>query len=486
MKATLVSAGFLAALSVNAEAQMAGHEHHTPTASHETAGHNHPPAPAPSPAVHDHTEHDHAAPTASHDHAATPVPDHATGHEGHAEKAPQPAADHHQEAMPTTSHSGALGNYGMTRDASGTSWQPDASVHQGVMAMRGDWMLMGHATINGVYDWQDGPRGDEKAFLAGMIMASAKRTFASGDALQFRTMLSPDPFMGKRGYPLLLASGETADGRTPLIDRQHPHDLFMELSASYSHRLTDADSVYFYAGLPGEPAFGPPAFMHRLSIMDSPEAPISHHWLDSTHITFGVLTAGYVHDDWKLEVSRFRGREPDEHRYDIETGDLDSTAARLSWNPTRELSLQASWADVTSPEQLEPDEDQTKYSASAIYTRTLGEGRWWSTTLAWGRRSSGHDEFDAFALESAFVPLERWTVFARAERTENNELAGHHGPTFTVGKVSAGAVRDFPVSKNVSLGLGALYAANFTPGALDLAYGGDPGAAQIFARLQIK
>src|SRR5262249_48321365 len=156
-----------------------------------------------------------------------------------------------------------------------------------------------------------------------------------------------------RGYPLLLASGETADGVTPLIDRQHPHDLFMELSAAYSHRLTDRTALFVYAGLPGEPAFGPPAFMHRLSIMDSPEAPISHHWLDSTHITFGVVTAGIVLDRVKLEVSRFHGREPDQHRYDIETGALDSTALRVSWNPTAHWSLQASWADVTSPEQLE-------------------------------------------------------------------------------------------------------------------------------------
>src|SRR5690606_36616501 len=198
------------------------------------------------------------------------------------------------------------------------------------------------------------------------------------------------------GYPLLLASGETADGTTPLVDRQHPHDLFMELSATYSHRIGDDASVFVYGGLPGEPAFGPPAFMHRLSIMDSPEAPISHHWLDSTHITFGVLTAGVTAGGWKLEASRFRGREPDEHRYDIETGALDSTAVRLAWNPTANWSLQASWADVTSPEQLEPDEDQKRWSASAIRTVPLPGGGWWSTTAAWGRRSSGHEDLDAW------------------------------------------------------------------------------------------
>jgi hypothetical protein len=421
-----------------------------------------------------------------------------------------PAADPHAgHVMPSTSPSAAatapvhdmagmdhsapmmaaLGSYPMAREASGTAWQPDTSRHAGVHRMSGDWMLMGHVLLNGVYDWQEGPRGSERTFGSGMLMGMAKRDFAGGDALQLRAMLSPDPLMGRRGYPLLLASGETADGVSPLVDRQHPHDLFMELSASYSHRLSDKDSVFLYAGLPGEPAFGPPAFMHRMSILDSPEAPISHHWLDSTHIVFGVLTAGYVHDSWKVEVSRFKGREPDEHRYDIETPKLDSTAVRLSWNPTASLSLQTSWAKAKSVEQLEPDDDQTKWSASAIYTVPFGDGGWWSTTAAWGRRSAGHDDLDAWVLESAVKPNEAWTVFGRAERTENNELSsvgGHHGPTYDVGKVSVGAVHDWRLAENVKVGVGGLYAFNFVPRGLEGAYGGDPNGAMAFVRLKIE
>ena len=185
-------------------------------------------------------------------------------------------------------------------------------------------------------------------------------------------MLSPDPFMGADGYPLLLATGETANGRTPLIDRQHPHDLFMELSASYSYRLTDKASAFLYAGLPGEPAFGPLAFMHRLSIMDSPEAPISHHWVDSMHITEGVLTGGVTWGALKLEASGFKGREPDQHRYDIEAPSLNSVALRLSLNPTRHLALRGSWALQVSPEQLSPAVNERRWSASAIYTVPVG------------------------------------------------------------------------------------------------------------------
>jgi hypothetical protein len=464
-------------------------------------GHTQPPAPPPSsppPASPGgHSGHDPApAPEAP---SIEPAPAEA-GHRG-PDTAPPGESAKPDEAAPAShtgmdhgepgeSHwmAGALGPYPMTREASGTAWQPDASRHSGLEATAGAWALMGHGTLNLVYDWQEGRRGDDKAFVSGMVMGIAQRRFANGNLLQLRVGLSPDPFMGKRGYPLHLASGETADGLTPLIDRQHPHDLFMELSASYSLRLSDKASLFLYGGLPGEPAFGPPAFMHRMSIMDSPEAPISHHWLDSTHITFGVVTAGLVYDRLKVEASRFHGREPDQHRYDIETGPLDSTALRLSWNPTDELSLQASWARLEGPEQLEPGEDQTRWSASLIYTRVIGVGGRWSTTAAWGRRSSDHESFDAWVLESA-LSLNDWTLFGRAERTENNELVlvgGHHGPTFDVAKLSLGAIRDFRVSRNVKLGVGGLWAFNLVPRTLEPLYGGDPNGAMAFIRLKIE
>ncbi|HEU4428109.1 MAG TPA: hypothetical protein VFT98_05115 [Myxococcota bacterium] len=383
---------------------------------------------------------------------------------------------------------GSLGGYPMSRDASGTSWQPDVSDHGGLHLMAGEWMLMGHALVNGVYDWQEGPRGGEKAFASGMVMGMARREVGDGDVLGFRAMLSPDPFMGKRGYPLLLAAGETADGVTPLVDRQHPHDFFMELSGSYSHRFIDRDSAFVYFGLPGEPAFGPPAFMHRLSAMDSPEAPITHHWLDSTHITFGVLTAGWVHDRFKLEVSGFRGREPDQHRYDIESPELDSIAVRASWNPGEYLALQASWADLESPEQLEPGDDEERWSLSGVYTRPIARGSWWSLTLAGARKDrSGAKALDAALLELAVRATPRWTVFARGEALETDELGPTPGvPIEDVGKISLGAIHDFTPHENVRLGLGLVYAHDFVPRSLEGSYGGDPQAVLAFVRVVVE
>lgn len=455
--------------------------------NHSQMGHGATPRDQSPPVVAvpmDHSQMDHGAMTMPETGAVAPSKEHARME--HA--AATPTNGHNGHAMPMT---GALGSYPMTRESSGTAWQPDDSEHAGIMEMSGDWTLMAHGVLNLVYDHQSGRRGDDKAFASGMLMGMARRPLGNG-TLQFRGSLSPDPLMGKRGYPLLLASGETANGTDRLIDRQHPHDFFMELSASISQNIGHKNRIYLYGGLPGEPAFGPPAFMHREAIMDSPEAPISHHWLDSTHISFGVLTAGIVLDRVKLEVSRFNAREPDQHRWNIETGPLDSTAIRVSWNPARDLSLQGSWGDFKDPEQLEPGVDQKRWSASALYAREVSPGWKLAGTLAWGRKSirDHHGEWlhdDAFVAEAS-VKHAGWTAFGRAEVTENRELLDleEHGPAFRVGKVSVGGVRDFRIAENLSFGAGGLVAVNFVPRGLASLYGSrNPVGAMGFVRLKV-
>jgi len=387
--------------------------------------------------------------------------------------------------MTYRSMTGALGPYPMARESSGTAWQPDTSDEAGLHVMSGDWMLMAHGDLNLVADRQSGPRGDDKLFLSGMLMGMAQRPIGSG-TLQLKAMVSPEPLMGPRGYPLLLASGETANGQDRLIDRQHPHDLFMELSASVSQSIGRNSSVFVYGGLPGEPAFGPPAFMHREAIMDSPEAPITHHWLDSTHISFGVVTAGVVVGDVKLEASRFNGREPDQHRWDIETGALDSTSVRLSWNPTRTLALQGSWGRFIDPEQLEPGVNQTRWSASALWADDVAPGWKAAATLAWGRKiAHGHSD-DGVAVEGSLKHA-AWTLFGRGEMVENRELTmAQDGPAYRVGKVSAGAIRDFRIADHLSLGVGGLVAIDFVPQALAADYGGRTRAGTMaFVRLKL-
>lgn len=389
-------------------------------------------------------------------------------------------------AMPAMASTGVLGPYPMARDASGTSWQPDAAPHGGLHLMAGDWMIMAHASVAGVLDSQSGPRGDSQAFAEGWGMVMARRDFTSGDTLNLRAMLSLDPFMGRRGYPSLLASGETADGVTHLVDRQHPHDLLMELSASYSHRLSDDSAVFAYFGYPGEPALGPTAFMHRASSQDVPLAPISHHWLDSTHIAFGVATLGVVRDDWKLEVSQFTGREPDQFRFDAEPARFDSTAVRLSWNPDENWSLQGSWGFIKSPEQLEPAVNETRYTASATYFTPLAGDGSFAATLAFGRKVlSGGTVQDAFVAEAEYKPADPWTLFARAERIESGELFAGPSPR-TVGEITLGAIHDWRVAGHLKLGLGGLYTFDIVPDGALPSYGSDPHGAALFVRLLVE
>ncbi len=377
---------------------------------------------------------------------------------------------------------GLLGGYGMSREASGTSWQPQAAPHAGIHLSADDWMVMLHGKVTGVADWQSGPRGDDMVLSQSMLMAMATRTIENGDTLGLKAMLSGDPFMGRRGYPLLLASGETADGVTHLVDRQHPHDMLMELAATYSHPLSSTDSLFLYGGMPGEPALGPSAYMHRVSAVDNPMTPISHHWLDSTHVTFGVVTAGYVRDDVKLEVSRFTGREPDQYRFNFDTATFDSTSVRLSWNPGPHWSLQVSGGWLKSPEALDPDINERRVTASATWFNQFDFGSV-AATIAFGNKhlSDGIDE-SAGLIEAQFKPDDAWTVFARAETLGSNELVP--GPAVRgAGEVSVGAIHDWKLAEHWKFGIGGLYAANFAPSSPTASYGDNPHGVMGFVRL---
>jgi hypothetical protein len=288
---------------------------------------------------------------------------------------------------------------------------------------------------------------------------------------------------------LLYQSGESYRG-APLHDRQHPHDLISELSATYSRRLGTRNSAYLYVGYPGEPALGPPTFMHRLSAMDNPDAPIAHHWQDSTHITWGVATAGFSTGEWKLEASAFKGAEPDENRYNFDSPRLDSFSGRLSWNPTSNLALQVSHGYLKHPEALEPGVNLHRTTASVIYNKPLGEDVNWSNALVWGQNNAtGEGRTNAYLFETNYQRHAN-TFYARFERVQKS---GHElvlAPPdeeriFNVGSYAFGYVRDLKRNSGWDVGLGAQITFNTNPSTLDSYYGsGGHTGFQIFLRIR--
>jgi len=382
-----------------------------------------------------------------------------------------------------------LGPYVHTREASGTAWEPDSTPMEGLHYSYEDWSFMVHGFATGIYDHQGGKRGDDEVFSSNMAMFMASHPLGDG-TVGFKSMLSLEPLMGKNGYPLLLQTGETANGETELIDRQHPHDLFMELALSYSYNLSQHSSLFIYGGLPGEPALGPAAFMHRASGEEIPDAPITHHWLDSTHITEGVVTLGAVIYDVKLESSAFNGREPDQHRYNIETRSLDSYSYRGTYNFANDWSAQLSYGYLNSPEQLAPDVSVRRTSASVTYNTAFDEN-FWATTLAWGRnRNSPGDDLDGFLLESTFKFAGPHTIFSRYENVEKDELFEEDSPqadeVFRVNKLALGYIYDLPnLIPHFTIGIGGEGSWAILPSSLDEAYGDSPFSFLFFVRGKI-
>jgi len=383
---------------------------------------------------------------------------------------------------------GIDGPYPMTREASGTSWQPDTTPLEGSQRMDGRWMTMWGGIVNLVDDDQGGARGGSSVFSNSVFMVMGRRELEGG-ACGLHGMLSADPLTAKNGYPELFQTGETADGVHPLIDRQHPHNLLMEAAGTCSVNLSDDRAGFVYAGIAGEPALGPPAFMHRFSGVDNPEAPLSHHWLDSTHVTYGVVTAGYVWDRVKLEASLFNGREPDQYRYDVELRGLDSYSARLSYNPLPDLALQISSGRLASPEQLEPAVSERRSTASASYNwmRARIESQ---TTLAFGRNdpNSGAAS-DAWLIESAWIFNGMQTGFLRAERVAKNELFKPGEPlyarTFSIESASLGYIYDFAELGSARIGVGGLLNVYRYPPQLNGAYGEAPVSYLLFLRARL-
>lgn len=472
---------------------MAQHEGHTHGPKKDTVKKAAPKAPAkaadkkaapvqkqPKAVEESHHLHQHGADTvkpkadahAAHDHGAMEQDDHAAHNMSHAFSR----------------------NLSMNRNGSGTGWLPDNAPMYGYMFHSKKWMYMVHGNLFLRYNKQDlldkGSRGDAQFDAPNWAMAMGQRPVGSKGLFRFSTMVSLDAVvMGGEGYPLLFQTGETYKGQ-PLIDRQHPHDLFSELSVGYTHALSPKSDVFLYVGYPGEPALGPVAFMHRPSALNNPDAPLSHHWVDATHITFGVATLGVRYGNWKLEGSSFTGREPDENRYDFDKPRFDSWSGRLSFNPSAKWALQVSHGFLKEPEELHPGEDVHRTTASATFSSRGFGNEFVNFTGLWGmNKTAHHDAEHAALLEGSYVQR-RVGLYGRYEWVQKSveelglsEAEYGHGAIFPVHAFTAGASYDlFSIGKTKVAG-GGQFTFYGPDERLAPLYGQNPLAAQVYLRI---
>jgi hypothetical protein len=400
------------------------------------------------------------------------------------------------EAPDSRMKSGSLIQLFLNHATAGTDVQPASTPAEMLETQKHKWMLMlhGEAFLNALQ--QSGPRGADKLFSTNWIMAMAQRPAGSG-TFTFRTMLSLEPAtISQRRYPELFQQGETAFGR-PIVDGQHPHDFLMEIAAMYDYKVAERTMLSFYAAPVGDPALGPLAYPHRASASEDPIAPLGHHLQDSTHIANDVLTFGVTHRIFRVEASGFHGREPDEYRWNLDTGKIDSWSTRVTVNPETNWSFQYSIGQLHSPEELMPTEDVRRMTTSLMYNRPLHRGNWASLIL-WGRNQSLQDGNvgNSYLLESTLQFLDRnnlWTRIENVDRT-NELLLGEQAlpPDFTeryfarVQAYTAGYDRELAQAAHLTAAVGGQATWYGVPTALRSTYGSHPMGVVLFLRLRTK
>jgi hypothetical protein len=382
----------------------------------------------------------------------------------------------------------------LQHSTSGTSAEPNSTPAPMLMKSFGGWLAMFHGEAFLVEQQQGSPRGGDKLFSTNWGMPMAQRRLGPGQ-LTFRTMLSLEPAtISGRQYPLLFQQGETAYGR-PIVDGQHPHNFFMELAALYDWQIGEKTLLSLYLAPVGDPALGPTAYPHRQSASEDPLAALGHHQEDSTHISDDVVTAGVAIGVFRLEASGFHGREPNEHRWQIQQGPIDSWSARMTIQPGKNWSGQYSFGHLHSLEALSPDEDQQRMTASVMYNRPLPEGNW-ATTAIWGRTRSlpGPAIFNSYLIESTWQFHRRNSAWTRIESAErSNELLQGENPLppgfleEPIGQVQAytfGYDREAGRLSHLAIALGGQITAYAVPSALRTVYGSGPVGIAISLRLR--
>ncbi len=390
--------------------------------------------------------------------------------------------------------------------ASGTSMNPASWPMPMLMRSSGswDWMFMGQAFL--VETQQSGARGGDKLYSPNWGMVSAQHGLGGG-TFMVQAMLSLDPAtVTNRRYPLLFQTGETAYGK-PLVDAQHPHDFLMGFGVHYVHSLSENTVLHLYYAPVGDPALGPVAFPHRASAFELPQATLGHHWQDSTHIANNVATVAMKWRWLRVEASGFYGTEPNENRWNIDWGPMNSYSGRVSIFPSPNWMAQFSAGRIADPERpvtaVAGHEahggDVVRTTASLHYTRPAGGGNGWSTSLIWGRNHNTDTQrnLNSYLVETLYPFGRRTFLTGRVEFVDKDELfANDHdvehllaqtaGSTFRIQAYTAGLTRDIGTFHNVETGIGANVTAYAIPAAIQPYYGTHPLGVNVFVRVRLK
>lgn len=378
----------------------------------------------------------------------------------------------------------------MNRNGSGTGWLPDQTPMYAWMKHGDKWMYMVHGAVFFRQNFQnmnnDYRNGGKQFDIPTWFMGMAQRKVKNNGLFLFRAMISTDPFtVGGQGYPLLFQSGETYAGG-PLVNRQHPHDLISELAVGYTQKFSNDLDVSVYVGYPGEPSVGPTAFMHRISSMNNPDAPLGHHWQDATHITFGVATLGVRYKQFKLEGSSFTGREPDEERYNFDKPRFDSYSYRLSYAPSDRFVLQASRAFLKTPEALH-DDDVTRTTVSAIYSQRISEDRHVTASAVWGLNDAGDHHSEHSVLAESNYQHKRLAVYGRYEYVEKSpgelQIAGIDRDVLSIHAFTLGSNYQLGSWLNTNAALGLQATINKIPAIIEPNYGNTPISMEVYLRV---
>jgi hypothetical protein len=381
--------------------------------------------------------------------------------------------------------------------SSGTAANPASWPMPMLMTHFGSWNTMFMAQAFLIQTAQSGPRGGDKLYSANWLMASAEHRVGERGSFQAQLMLSLEPAtVTNRRYPLLFQTGETAYGRA-IVDAQHPHDFLMSVGFHYAHQLGKETILDAYFAPIGDPALGPVAFPHRASAMELPQATLSHHWQDSTHIANEVVTLGLSHKKIKLEASGFYGTEPNENRWNIDSGPINSWSTRLWFFPSKNWASQVSFGRIARPEALEPG-DQVRSTASLHYSKPMEDSSW-STSFVWGRNHSTETRrnVNSYLVESVLPIGSRNFLTGRAELVDKDELFHGqpeieeqldqaYGSTFRIGSYTIGYTRDIKLFRDIETGIGANFTAYSLPSAIKPYYSSHPVGGNIYLRIRLK